>query len=178
MKKAISLLLALVLCLSLCACGTKTGTIEITLDNWQQYFEIQEIINWHEDEFGDTSSLWVRYVLCVKAEYADRIVLEESDVAVEYIKYEQTVPVTIDFANKEYVFGNVDKENAFENKGQDRLLKEYDAFLEGYHAVLTSVDPVVFDEYSTRMDENGNQESTCVEFVVNRIKGTIVVKIG
>ena len=178
MKKAISMLLALVLCLSLCACGTQTEAIKISEDNWQQYFEVQELIEWQTDEFGDISSLWVRYILCVKAEYADRIVLEESDVTVEYIKYEQTVPVTIDFANKEYVFGDIDKDNAFENKGQARLLKEYDAFLEEYHAVLTSVDPVIFDEYSIRIDENGNQEATCVEFGINRIDGTIVVKIG
>jgi len=177
MKKAVSLILALVMCLSLCACGTKTKTIEITDDNWQQYFEVQDLIEWQTDEFGDTSSLWVRYILCVKAEYADRIVLEESDVAVEYIKYEQTVPVTIDFANKEYVFGDVDKDNAFKNKGQDRLLKEYDAFLEEYYAVLASIDPVIFDESSIRIDENGNQEATCADFVINRIHGTIVVEI-
>ena len=177
MKKTISLLLILIFCLSLCACGKKTEPVEITLDNWQEYFEVQELVDWQTDEFGDVSSLWIRYILCVKAEYADRIVLEESDVAVEYIKYEETVPVKIDFTNKTYTFGQVDKSVAFENKGQDRLLIEYDSFLKEYHAVLTSVDPVVFDEYSIHLDENGNQKANCVEFSINRIAGTIVVEV-
>ena len=55
MKKTIALLMVLALCLSLCACGggnnvpetieTPTTTepqyeiVEITMDNWQEYFE-------------------------------------------------------------------------------------------------------------------------------------------
>lgn len=42
MKKALSLILALVLCLSLCACGEdkKSNEIELTLDNYNQYLNI------------------------------------------------------------------------------------------------------------------------------------------
>lgn len=177
MKKVFLVITILLIVFSICACGTKTETIEVTADNWQQYFEVQKLENWQTDEFGDTSALYIRYILSVKTDYIERIVLEKSDVAVEYIKYEQTVPVEIDFANKTCVFGDVNKTDAFENKGQDRLLKEYDKMLDGYYAVMTSVDPVVFDEYSIRINENGDQEACCAEFFINRIQGTIVVKI-
>ena len=47
MKKVISLLLALVMCLCMCACGENSGgeksdAIELTLDNYEQYFKVNK----------------------------------------------------------------------------------------------------------------------------------------
>ena len=114
MKKALSVLLALILCLSLCACGNQDkykkydtligyiesnkragalagltklfGTnvfvgqlivnpseftestdppithteVEITLENWQEYFEITIEEQWGKNAFGELSALYIR----------------------------------------------------------------------------------------------------------------------
>ena len=82
MKKWIALLLAAVLCLSLSACGEKTSleeemlmtpatieplakietkpvneTIEITMDNWQDYFEEYDEDVWELDAFQELDKL-------------------------------------------------------------------------------------------------------------------------
>jgi len=40
MKKILVLLAAMIMCFGLCACGEKTTTVEITEDNWMEYFEL------------------------------------------------------------------------------------------------------------------------------------------
>ena len=51
MKKAVSIILALVMCLSMCACagGTKTKEIELTLDNYDDYLKIWPYISLPHD---------------------------------------------------------------------------------------------------------------------------------
>ena len=89
MKKATSLLLALILCLSLCACGsgnnvpetTETPTItepqyttvEITIDNWQDYFEIVSIDDWHLNGFGESEGYSNYYKLKLRDEYKEKV---------------------------------------------------------------------------------------------------------
>lgn len=48
MKKLISLILALVMCGSLCACGEKSNAIELTLDNYADYLYIWESVRSHD----------------------------------------------------------------------------------------------------------------------------------
>ena len=43
MKKVISMLLALVMCLSLCACG-KSNDVELTLENYSTYLNVSSIL--------------------------------------------------------------------------------------------------------------------------------------
>ena len=40
MKRAISLILAIMMCLSLCACGGKSDNIKLTLDNYSTYLSV------------------------------------------------------------------------------------------------------------------------------------------
>ena len=49
MKKALSLLLALMLCLSLCACGEGSKDIELTLDNYKDYLEVRTYASHGDD---------------------------------------------------------------------------------------------------------------------------------
>lgn len=59
MKKALSLILALVLCLSLCACGeTKSNEIELTLDNYADYLRIRVYVNGGRDLPADNVSFY------------------------------------------------------------------------------------------------------------------------
>ena len=45
MKKILVLALVLIMCCGLCACGEKSTTIEITEENWTEYFELSSTYN-------------------------------------------------------------------------------------------------------------------------------------
>lgn len=115
MKKLLALLLAAIMCLSLAACGngktednsgTSQGqttdnspqdtdepsnaelteqTIEITLDNWQEYFEINQYLSvrYLTNDFDEavTTMLALNTILELKEEYSDYSAL---GVAVQY----------------------------------------------------------------------------------------------
>lgn len=110
MKRTLSLILALILCLSLCACGggeqnnetqdggnstinngngsthapesgttnttententPKSITVEITPDNWSEYFEIVESREYVVDDFGDFLYVTRRWDLVLKKDYS------------------------------------------------------------------------------------------------------------
>ena len=92
MKRILSLLLSLALCLSLCACGKKQEepiaaapeaietvtpvrmqrsyrSYEITADNWNQYFEIAEIPLYILTSTGIISQVCQNYCVVLKDEY-------------------------------------------------------------------------------------------------------------
>ena len=104
MKKWIALLLAAVLCLSLAACGNgKTEdnsgtsqeqttnnspqdtdepsnaelteqTVEITLDNWQEYFEFRPVVYESKDSYNEITGMQVIYKFLPKEAIAENIV--------------------------------------------------------------------------------------------------------
>ena len=104
MKKWIALLLAAVLCLSLAACGGKAETsgndtqgqqtsqntqqtgeessktepkeqvIEITLDNWQEYFEFRPVVYESKDSYNEITGMQVIYKFLPKEAIAENIV--------------------------------------------------------------------------------------------------------
>lgn len=119
MKKAISLLLALVMCLSLAACGNaekpkqnetendstgvspnqteytaptetepKVQVVEITMDNWQDYFEtkqcVESCISTNAFDEFESVSYYIYTVFTLKEEYAEKIDTDESQLAIEY----------------------------------------------------------------------------------------------
>ena len=58
--------------------------VEITLDNWQEYFEVMEGPWWQYDDFGVRCDVYYTFALCLKEEYSDRILPERSSVAFGY----------------------------------------------------------------------------------------------
>ena len=129
MKKTISLLLALVMCLSLAACGNaekpkqnktendyigvstnqtentdstdyqteytaptetepKVQVVEITMDNWQDYFEIKQCVEGdvNTNAFDEVESVgyYIYTVFTLKEEYAEKIDTDESQLAIGY----------------------------------------------------------------------------------------------
>lgn len=95
MKKIIALLLAVVMCFSLVACAQEDTqqnevepqeeTIEITIDNWQNYLEIKEYFDFYygKNEFGEPVEAYPNFyvLLTFKEEYRD---YSYSDFAVEF----------------------------------------------------------------------------------------------
>ncbi len=106
MKKALALLLALVMCLSLAACGEKTQTVEITMDNWQEFFEIRLVEQWIEDDFGDVNFVEISPRFYIREEYRDKIIFDTMDFAVGY--QVDTIPcdLEVDWENKAFYVGN------------------------------------------------------------------------
>lgn len=82
MKKRFALLLAAVMCLSLCACGggtQETETIEITTENWQDYFEVKLAATVYKNAFGEIDTCFAYHYVYLKREYRDKLV--DADVA-------------------------------------------------------------------------------------------------
>ena len=107
MKKLIALLLAAVMCLSLAACGngktednsgTSQGqttdnspqdtdepsnaelteqTIEITLDNWQEYFEFRPVVYETKDSYNEVTGMSVYYKFLPKEAIAENIAVPD-----------------------------------------------------------------------------------------------------
>lgn len=57
--------------------------VDITADNWQQYFELSLVPYWSEDLFGDATSLWFEVALTIREEYRDRVMRTEYGSAFE-----------------------------------------------------------------------------------------------
>lgn len=138
MKKAISLLLVLMLCLSLCACGgsnempeaqvstdpattpeaTEPATteatepeeselttvcVEITLENWQDYFELREYTEFVENGFGEIDDAKTLWSVVSKDGYT--VDEENCDVTFEFTYDEESVVATINTETKTVVYG-------------------------------------------------------------------------
>ena len=111
MKKALSLILALVMCLSLSACGNSTEEvpaapkveeIELTAENWKEYFDTENVVLscwWEKNEFGEILQLLeVTFYYPLKEEYRNRIVnIENVEIVYEVIRDRGSVDCTINF---------------------------------------------------------------------------------
>lgn len=77
------------------------ASVEITLDNWQEYFEIREGYKWEQDDFGVTIGVRIITAIVLKEEYRDRIVLDLTDVTFGYTSDHVERSVSqIDFENR------------------------------------------------------------------------------
>lgn len=109
MKKIVTLLVALIMVFSLSACGSssdkkeeavKTESVEITMDNYSEYLEMVPAAYWYQNDFGEVDSVTFGEDLCVKPEYADRVVYEESNLVYKYDWAYWQVSFDYDIANK------------------------------------------------------------------------------
>lgn len=154
MRKLLSLLLTVVLCLSLTACGNDTDDaqrikkykerieeledllaerdaeidrllakyeggsantttkpvdpdfemVEITLDNWQDYFEMREYHKFEQNGFGEYAGVTTYFSLVNK----DGLVLDISqcNVTFEFTAYIEVKPYTVDVENQTVLYGD------------------------------------------------------------------------
>ena len=155
MKRIVSLIIVLAICLSLCACGNigkyakyetlinclengdyagayaeiskisagsetteapnETTTIEITLDNWQEYFEITLHAETEKNSFDEVTGFYPRYKFSLKEKYANTI--EGIDLAVEYHATDgYFTEYTYDIATGAITTGEPDKDDPADDK--------------------------------------------------------------
>lgn len=70
-------------------------TIQITADNWQEYFELGSYTFTQFDAFGDPVGEYVSYHLRLKAEYLQRLLFDESEVTMRYAQQKKNGQTTI-----------------------------------------------------------------------------------
>jgi len=220
MKKALSLLLALILCLSLCACGDQekyqkydalidyieagdtenavnevlsligqngpeeteapevaTTTVEITMDNWQEYFELVLSALVGRNAFDEIDNAYSQWRISLKEEYRDS--LTNANVAFgcrksEYSKctfiYDlQTEIATMSAISQsdDIVMGDRDETCSFE---YDNATSQ-DSFYVALPIYLTSMSKLLVDgnKVTWKGYEFANIEIT-------RVQGTITLK--
>ena len=172
MKKILVLILALVMMLSLTACGGEK--IEITTDNWQDYLEIKQVFVLEKRNPGDVPSdpLAFNYTfLGLKDEYADKVVSDETELTVNYSAMERYYKFSVEdgqiikgeFATERIPFSYVDAiagnyNLAFSRETDDMLENEYKR--------------VVQFSSSGNFDEVGILEDIEIE----KIEGTLVLE--
>lgn len=78
--------------------------IEITLDNWDQYFEIVENTDWRKNAFGEAENLNISYSFKLKDEYQTAY---DNDIAVEIHAEKVLVDIDLDLAEGKYCYLDV-----------------------------------------------------------------------
>ncbi len=104
-------------------------SVEITLDNWEEYFELCVYTNFNENGFGEFEYANTYYSLASKENL--NVDCEKSDVTVEYTRTEEERPVTVDFENKKLTYG----------KGTDTFVSEPDV------VTMYNISSYVSEEY-------------------------------
>lgn len=80
--------------------------LDITVDNWEDYFEFKEISTVERDAFGDLCAVRVQRLLMLKEEYG-KVRSELSSCAIEYSYKSDAVTITTDVNTGEYTYGGV-----------------------------------------------------------------------
>lgn len=78
--------------------------IEITLDNWNQYFEIVENTDWRKNAFGEAENLNISYSFKLRDEYQTAY---DNDIAVEIHAEKILVDIDLDLAEEKYGYLDV-----------------------------------------------------------------------
>lgn len=171
MKKAISALVALVLCLSLCACGGASEptyvTQEITTDNVNTYFEVVKQEQWITNGFGETETYEVYYNFKVREEYLTKIKATGINLTVELSYTANFHEVTVDLKTREVIIGEIQTYVSGNETGEVKKVSDIrgmakDGSITGILSYLVNWD-------------DGTQSMYIIEDIptVTRIKGTI-----
>lgn len=81
--------------------------VEITMDNWQEYFEIKTAEIWEKDDFGDVSGLILTTYVGLKDEYMNRVDLPNSHVMVGYSYSWKLMNCSLNLEERSYQLGGV-----------------------------------------------------------------------
>lgn len=207
MKKKLVLLLATLMCISLCACGGSEGTsgdntntqkeesgglfktkkeIEITLDNWQEYFEIKPVLkdfDFEKNAFDEIEDLEIEYgdagtAFCLKEEYVDKFV--SADIAVEI--------------NTNQADGALFKYNMGTDTYEMEYLNDYDKSVSYFYEMVSNFTDRTYSEKVNDVEclivPNGHMSVlgeiegdivniyvlACPNSEVTRIQGTLTIK--
>lgn len=128
-----------------------TGTIELTVDNWKNFFELQVVPEYRLNAFGEVETVKLSQLLVFMEEYAGRVTC--NDVAIEMDRMIQEVTIEVSPTEQSYTLGEViekrelqtDKiETMFRGQNSDGSYFYYiDIFSNNYIDVATNINPEV-----------------------------------
>ena len=154
--------------------------VQITIDNWQEYFEILEGKKWEYDDFGTVCGVRLVTAIALKEGYRDRLVLPQTNVAFGYtyddmgravqkIDFEariaQTGGVTFIYNTdtaSTIVFGLENYSLTTDNDSIAEFPQIYCQLTSGF--------------YSPGDAHFGHQFFTCEDHVIDRAAGTLVLR--
>lgn len=201
MKKKWILILVALMCISLCACGKSQSTtqkeesgglfkkkkeIEITMDNWQEYFEIKAVLkdfDFKKNAFDEIEDLEMKKGdagtgFCLKEEYLDSFV--RADIAVEI--------------NTNQADGALFKYNMATDTYEMEYLNDYDKSVSYFYEMVFNFSDRTYSEKVTDVEclivPNGHMSAlgeiegdivniyvlACPNSEVIRIQGTLTIK--
>ena len=141
--------------------------IEITVDNWQDYFEFREIPEWNYNDFDEIEGfdqLW--NVLCLKEEYQDLTISDKTNLAFEYSALEKYVAFEADLETQELILGDtVNEQEITQTFAYDTTTLETRVML----ANLEKYNPVLLFDWGGNNHEVIKIEN--ISFI--RIEGTL-----
>lgn len=85
--------------------NVKSETVELTLDNWKDFFELRLKPEYRLNEFGEVETLVLSQFLVFKEEYAGCVTC--NDVAIEMNKTVQVIEIKLDSTEQSYTLGEV-----------------------------------------------------------------------
>lgn len=148
-----------------------SSEIEITLDNWYQYFEVKDAPLWEENAFGEAETLYARYCLFLKDEYRDRVdTMKESIIAFAFEYDWILADIEVDYNAKEFSYTGIVYEDS--QGHEETTLAVYTGMLvdEENCAIICSCGEGYFT------NDNDVKIPNCYQFTnveVTRVEGSI-----
>lgn len=142
--------------------------VAITNENWQDYFEVKEMITLKENSFGEVDEFWGYTYFRLKDTYGT-VNGSMSTVAMEYSSVSTCQDITVDLINKTYVpVGNV--KNTSNNNSDRKLGYSIDGNGERYYG----------DSIASFCAYDVDKNSTCtvwrpMNLKINRVLGTLYI---
>ena len=164
---------------------TKTKEVDITMDNWQDYFEIQKAANVNKDDFDEISGIEFGYYFVPKKEVEEQLL--EANVAVAYLfsDYEY-YPWEYDQETEEVTVGAAYSAEEVQSKGlyqwfnpetteEGTFTYEIGEWTENFKSAIRTnycdLDRLTMEGNTTKWDgELGSKAE------VTKIKGTITIE--
>lgn len=178
MKKILAILLALVImCITFAACGdnaddetgkettenteqTSAETVELTAENFDTYFDFVEESFFTKDSEGNTDALRFRHYYKLKADY--NIDVEKSSIELVYTHTYRSRPVTVDFNNETFEFGQ--KSGEIKSIGTRTINKL---------SMITSTDCAILLLQPDKIDKTASETLYYDDFEIKSVKGTL-----
>ncbi len=95
--------------------------VDITLDNWSNFYEIYDEPKWAKNSFDEIDKLWIYRYIKLKDEYASKMPSVYNNLAIEYSAPYSQIEVSVDWDNKTYTLGNIIKTNDYVNTSSSKL---------------------------------------------------------
>lgn len=136
--------------------------IELTVDNWLDYFEEVEYAEMRRNSFDEITDIYIEKCYLLKEEYG-YVITDLSDVAIEYTYQAARKAITVDLESETYVWGEVTRTyDPYTTTSEMNGRWMYEESCYGFCFTSNYVDEFPEDEIDT-----------VISLEMNRLKGTI-----